>query len=301
MKLTWWNYSGINAYTIEEESKKFKSIFPKKYIVVSIEMGSIDNIDDMDDLKYNPEFVSYMFMYGKPIYGKELNSIYKASLTNTENSKIYKLAAFPVDLSNYFISSNSESKEIMIKLSPNQEVVDPRLYQNIIFKVNSLDLQKNPRVKSIINEKMNKIYETRINKLTSCEDWLTDFLLSKDISKDLNGEPLRFPKLINNNSFKKPLKFNFDNWTVGYASRNSLKSELDTTKIIENMFVKFNKNIKIKNNYNNIANKILKKAEKSKINVKPVYDNEKNIVSVKISTDDFYKLKLKFAITDFLN
>ena len=48
MKLTWWNYSGINAYTIEEESKKFKSIFPKKYIVVSIEMGSIDNIDDIE-------------------------------------------------------------------------------------------------------------------------------------------------------------------------------------------------------------------------------------------------------------
>ena len=150
---------------------------------------------------------------------------------------------------------------------------------------------------------MNKIYETRINKLTSCEDWLTNFLLSKDISKDLNGEPLRFPKLINNNSFKKPLKFNFDNWAVGYASRNSLKSELDTTKIIENMFVKFNKNIKIKNNYNNIANKILKKAEKSKINVKPVYDNElhKTINSAFYERNKYYYYNndnKEYAISD---
>lgn len=300
MKLTWWNYSGINAYTIEEESKKFRSLFPKKYIVISIEMGKLDNIDKIEDLNYDPEFISYLFMYGKPVYGKELNSIYKASLTESENSNIYKLSAIPIDLSNYFITSKSETKELLIKLSPNQEIIDPRLYQNIIFKINALELQKNPHVKTKIIKTMEYIYDNEINKLTNCEDWLIKFL-TNDICKNLNDQPLRFPKLINNETFKKPLKFNFNNWAVGYATRSSLTSELESTKIIENLFVKFNKNITIKNNYNNLASKILKKAKKNKINVKPVYDDQKKIISVKIPTEEFYKLKLKFTITDFID
>lgn len=300
MKLTWWNYGGINAYTIEEESKKFRSLFPKKYIVISIEMGKLDNIDKMEDLNYDSEFISYLFMYGKPVYGKELNSIYKASLIESENSKIYKLSAIPIDLSNYFIASNQETKDLLIKLSPNQEIIDPRLYQNIIFRVNASELQKNPRVKTKIIENMEHVYDTEVNKLTNCEDWLINFLTG-DICKNLNGQPLRFPKLINNETFRKPLKFNFNNWAVGYATRTSLTTELESTKIIENLFVKFNKNITIKNNYNNLASKILKKAEKKKINVKPVYDDQKKIISVKIPTEEFYKLKLKFTITDFID
>ena len=123
-----------------------------------------------------------------------------------------------------------------------------------------------------------------------------------EVPSDLNGEPYKFPKILDDELFKKPIKVKLNDFAIGYSFRNNTNDQVQMVKKIETSFVKLNKFITIKNNYNNIAKKIMNQAKKHNMDFKVEYsDDSKDLTSIKLLTNDFYKLNLKFKITDFIN
>ena len=138
------------------------------------------------------------------------------------------------------------------------------------------------------------------DKFNTTEKWLTEFL--NEVPSDLNDEPYKFPKILDDELFKKPIKVKLNDFAIGYSFRNNTIDQVEMVKKIETSFIKLNKFITIKNNYNNIAKKIMNQAKKNNIDFDIEYSkNSKDIISIKLLTNDFYKLNLKFKITDFIN
>lgn len=302
MKLTWWIYGDIDAYTIENPSKEFKKKYPKKYIIASIYYNRVFNEDSIEECQINTKYISYLFMYGKPLYGKQLNYIYSSSnldLDLEKSSKKYIVRAIPVDLSEFFIGEPNDV-DVLLKISPNTQITDPRFFNTIIFRTKTEELSS-INLKPVLKSKLNKLFtDLYFDKFNTTEKWLTEFL--NEVPSDLNDEPYKFPKILDDELFKKPIKVKLNDFAIGYSFRNNTIDQVEMVKKIETSFIKLNKFITIKNNYNNIAKKIMNQAKKNNIDFDIEYSkNSKDIISIKLLTNDFYKLNLKFKITDFIN
>ena len=284
---------GINAYTISKASDSFLKQYPKAWIACSISRNEVVNVDKLSDLKYGLSEVSYLFANRKPTVKNSINDPWQEIIAYT-SAPVYEdiLSVYPFDGHNFFIG-DQDGSDLILKIVPKEHIIDPRLMNSIVIR-NKCSYMKQVDFKKSIPQLLKTIYNKKyLDSVNTTEKWLKAFL--KELPFGLYNQPFKFPELINDSLFKRPLNLGLNNFAIGYCMRTDLKSELEMVHELEKQTTPLNKRITIFENYNGIAKRIAKAAREQKMKYKHTPG-----ISIEIKVCDLFKLKLGYSITDFI-
>lgn len=292
MKLTAFvNYEyGINGYYISNASTAFRKRFPKKHILVSIIRNDVYNEDTIDALPLNPfteRYTSYFFTYDTKLF----NASTKREQKQKKNEAIELLKVFPVDLSRYMINESSKDIDTIIKIAPIDASKDVRLITTIVFKCDSPRLMQSD-IKATLDMLIEAGY-ARFPPAKNTEEWLLSLI--DDIPFNLEEEAYTFGAVIEDKQFQKPFKPTIKDFYVGYSTRlKTIADEIELARYLEKELSSFKAELTIVNDYTNIVPRIEAECKKKKIPYK------RNGITIVLSAEDFYSLKLEFELINFI-
>lgn len=289
MKLYYFNYGDIPCYCIENPSKSFNRALPKKYIVLSIEKNQVYNVDNLNELVIPCNKISYMFVNEKPM-NKKLSKTINEYRSSYQRDMDDKLRVYPMDLSNYITEKN---QNVVIKFYPKKTTTEPRFLNDIVICSN-IEFLLTLNFKKTFENVLDMIFKKHYKPLKNTEEWLLEFLRVCPVSSYYSQ--VRYPNIIEDSMFKKPLKPKLSDFVIGYCIREKdIHKEVQLIKNLEHDLSDFNKDVKIYNNYNNILSKLIPELKKQKIKFKQ-FDTY-----IELNASDFYKLKnMKYSLLDYL-
>ena len=289
------NYAtDVEGYYIENASAAFKKLYPKKYIVASIENNKVWNVDKLDEIPIKKWNISYLFTYDQQMYKKSSKELFEWTPQSKLKMENWQ-HVIPADLDNYLIDSKKENTNVVIKIVPKLSNKDPRFINSIVIQTNNeflktVDLTKSfeAMIKSVYNDAYFKAIDTT-------EKWLIELL--REIPFDLQKQPLMFGETIDDEMFKRKPTININNFVIGYSSRiPKLEDEFDFIKLMETTFSDFKAtDIIVFDDYTNIVDRIEAEAKKNNI----PYD--KTETSIQLAATDFYKMDIDFEIVNFIS
>lgn len=318
----------IQCYSIINPSKKFKKMFPKKYItsLVISNKHVINNTNKLftDGLLFAP--IGYVFTYDTTL-PSELKDIISSLTYPYENVG----STFACCLDTYFTANNTNTSyniDLILSCSSKNNVVPPTFTENLIIRCNSKELSKNlinninvktitssvnnaefdanlvidddiesmgrgNRIKNIKNNIMTIVTNYLNNKKYNIEDWINDVVYKYPTNN--NGLPVRYPNKIDNNNinnFKvKPndLFIEYDFRASNYTHENTFITEL------EDAFERTNTEVQISDTYNGVLKNVIDELQKHNYKWKRINDDT-------ISTKMKYlrDINVNYQLTDFI-
>lgn len=296
----------IQAYQIINPSKKFKKMFPKKYILSLDIMGrhSVMNVNTLPNKMILFAPIGYIFTYGNKLPNLSSDKVKYEDIGST----------FARCLDSYFIGKDAgDSKDIDLILAcgSKNKIVPPTLTEEIIIRCNSNDLIKNVKnVKLNKNENENgdesegRSVNVKNNIMTiinsyisevkyNVEDWIKDVVFSIPLNN--NGLPVRYPNEINNKNINK-FKLNADDVFIEYDFRaKTYEHENEFISNLENAFESPDLEIQITNTYNNILNVIKDKLKEKGYKWKDVGED-----TIKTKLKYLRGIDVEYQLTDFI-
>lgn len=297
------NFDCLQAYSIINPSKKFKLMFPYKYIFITCINGYVNtyNTDKIPiEFAYAP-IVGYIFTYEKKL-PDFFNSAKVNKYTNLGST-------FPSCLDQYFTSSEGdEGKEIDLILSCSGRNDEVPIYfkDTLIIRCNSYELignaksdikQTSKNIKINILKILNLALIDDIDKNT--EEWTINIIQNAPLND--NGFPLKYPKLITDSLFKKSnikdmKKINKDLIFIEYDFRaKNYEHENNFIYALEEAFEDMNAKVEIFDTYNGILKNIVEEMDKKRLKYKKVTDH-----SIETTLKNIRSLDITFQLTDFI-
>ena len=288
------NYaSEVEGYYIEKPSAEFKKLYPKKYICASISNNRVWNVDKPDELPIHKYKIDYLFTYDDALFKKSSHNLWKWMPDRIKKQEEWQ-RVIPADLNNYLID-DKENSDVVIKLVPKSSIEDPRLMNAIVIKT-SYEFLKTVELKASFEAMIKSIYNNKyLANINTTEKWLINLL--REIPFNLQHQPLSFGKKIEDSMFKKEFKPSINDFVIGYSSRIAkIEDEFEFIKMIETEFSDFKStDIIIFDDYTNIVDRI-EKAVKDK-----GVEFERTETSIRLSSEEFYKLNIDFEIINFIS
>lgn len=295
-----WDSDNIQGFKIINPTKKFKKIFPKKYIM-SFDVFGKHQILNTNTLPnsiacFTP--LGYIFTYADNL----------PKILKTQNVKYENIGStFVRCLDTYFIGENegdSKDVDLILACGSKNKVVPPAFTDELIIRCNSDTLtgvtgesevteDRAVKIKNI-KENVLKILRSYMKEKTyTVEEWVKNVIFNYPVNN--NGLPVRFPKNIsddNINSFKlnaNDIFIEYDFRAKNYKHENEFISEL------EDAFESPDEEIQITNTYNNILNEIKRKLDKKKYKWKEVDEN-----TIKTKLKYLRGIDMEYQLTDFI-
>ena len=289
-----WDSDNIQGFKIINPTKKFKKIFPKKYIM-SFDMFGKHQILNANTLPNSITFftpLGYIFTYADNL----------PKILKTQNVKYENIGStFVRCLDTYFIGENEgDSKDIDLILAcgSKNKVVPPAFTDELIIRCNSDTLtgESEDRAVKIKNIKENvlKILRSYMKEKTyTVEEWVKNVIFNYPVNN--NGLPVRFPKNISDGNINS-FTLNADDMFIEYDFRaKSYKHENEFISELEDAFESPDEEIQITNSYNDILNEIKKKLDEKKYKWKEVDEN-----TIKTKLKYLRSIDMEYQLTDFI-
>ena len=254
----------IQGFTIKNCSKRFKLLYPKKYIILLLNgpdnKAMLMNINDISLGMTCVPIVGYIFTHGKTIPNVFNNSEFISGIDNGKTS--------PAGLDQYFIAQDTSVDNINVIIScfgSNSEV-PVRLNENIIMRCNAEQLVEKGvkddytgNIKKNILMILNEALKERMCDNT--EEWLLSIL--KNGPCDINGFPLKYPKSINDKVIKENEKISAKDVSLLYDLRaKDYEFENRFISSLEEAFENDNEKICLYDTYNGLLDKIVKEHDR---------------------------------------
>lgn len=289
----------IQGFKIMNPSKKFKKMFPKKYII-SIDLVGKHHLLNSNSIPSSASYftsIGYIFTYND----KLPNYLYDSDV-KYENIG----STFVRCLDTYFVGENdndSENVDLILACGCKNGIVPPTFTEELIIRCNSESLTKtdgtkeakhnDAKIKNIRTNVMKIIHNYMKTKKYTTEEWVKDVIFNYPVNS--NGLPVHYPKLITNeniNSFtlhEKDVFIEYDFRAKSYEQENEFISEL------EDAFESPNEEVYITNSYNNILETIKKKLDEKKYKWSKVDDN-----TIKTKFKFLRDIDIEYQLTDFI-
>lgn len=289
----------IQGFKIMNPSKKFKKMFPKKYII-SIDLVGKHHLLNSNSIPSSTSYftsIGYIFTYND----KLPNYLYDSDV-KYENIG----STFVRCLDTYFVGENdndSENIDLILACGCKNGIVPPTFTEELIIRCNSEALtkadgtkeakQNDAKIKNIKTNVMKIIHNYMKTKKYTTEEWVKDVIFNYPVNS--NGLPVHYPKLITNeniNSFtlhEKDVFIEYDFRAKSYEQENEFISEL------EDAFESPNEEVYITNSYNNILEIIKKKLDEKKYKWSKVDDN-----TIKTKFKFLRDIDVEYQLTDFI-
>lgn len=289
-----WDSDNIQGFKIINPTKKFKKIFPKKYIM-SFDVFGKHQILNMNTLPNNIAFftpLGYIFTYAD-----SLPEILKAKNVKYENIG----STFVRCLDTYFIGENkgdSENIDLILACGSKNKIVPPALTEELIIRCNSDSLageseDRNTKIKNIKENVLKIIHNYMKEKKYTVEEWVKNVIFNYPVNN--NGLPVRFPKKISNDNINT-FTLNVNNIFIEYDFRaKNYKHENEFISELEDAFESPDEEIQITNSYNNILDEIKKKLDEKKYKWKEVDEN-----TIKTKLKYLRDIDVEYQLTDFI-
>lgn len=289
-----WDSDNIQGFKIINPTKKFKKIFPKKYIM-SFDMFGKHKILNTNTLPNSITFftpLGYIFTYADNL----------PKILKTQNVKYENIGStFVRCLDTYFIGENkgdSENIDLILACGSKNKVVPPAFTDELIIRCNSDTLtgESENRVVKIkkIKENVLKILRSYMKEKTyTVEEWVKNVIFNYPVNN--NGLPVRFPKNISDGNINS-FTLNADDIFIEYDFRaKSYKHENEFISELEDAFESPDEEIQITNSYNDILNEIKKKLDEKKYKWKEVDEN-----TIKTKLKYLRGIDMEYQLTDFI-
>lgn len=293
------NFDALQAYRIISPSKRIKTMFPKKYILV-INMNDktlFGNIDSIPQQFYFMQLVGYIFTYES-----SLPDILKS---NQYSKYVSYGRTHPVGLDQYFINSESGgiTCDLVLSCTATDEIMPIQMVENIIVRCNSKQLVGNEKksaqtmsdnIKANIRKIVTNMLKTVAPK--TVEEWLLSIIDHAPFND--NNMPYRYPDAITDELFKsKAINFKNTQLSIGYDLRaDSYDFESMFIHALELAFEDVKQKVTIYDTYNGLLAKIIEELDKKKIK----YDKP-NEHSIELKLKDFWEVRnMEFEITDLI-
>ena len=316
------------AYKIINPSKRFKKLFPKKYIYSLDYFGThiLENSNTMS-MKFGTFYpIGYIFTYENTVLHKPASN-YTSLVSYEDIGSTYARC-----LDTYFVSKdNKDAEEIDLVLACGckNEETPPALTEELIIRCNSEKMMcsnsngnsngnpehvvkvsgksnvkakansddksdiKEERAKTLKHNILNVVNEYLTGKKYDVEHWIKDIIYNYPTNN--NGLPIKFPKKIsdkNINSFTLKAKDIF----IEYDFRaKDYEHEDEFISVLEDAFESPNETVQISNTYNNILDDIKKKLDEKKY---PWKEIDKDTISTKFK--HLRDIDVEYQLTDFL-
>ena len=295
------NFDCLQAYSIIKPSKKFKLMFPYKYIFITCLNGTIKtyNTDKIPtEFAYIP-MVGYIFTYEKKL-PDFFNSVKINKYTNFGST-------FPSCLDQYFTSAEGDGGkkiDLILSCSGRNNEVPVYFKDSLIIRCNSkelaegdvTDLKKaSKNIQNNILKILNMALAEDMDK--NVEEWVTNVI--QNIPLNDNGFPLKYPKMITDSLFKKNRnsgKIDKESIFIEYDFRaESYEYENNFISALEEAFEDMNSKVEIFNTYNNILKDVKEELDKRGLKYKQVTD-----YSIETTLKNIRSLNMTFQLTDFI-
>lgn len=293
------DYDALQGYRINSPSKRFKTMFPKKYIfVISINNQIMfANVDSIPAQFAFMPIIGYVFTYEK-----SLPDLLKSN-------KYIKYQNYcrtcPVGLDQFFIN-NAEGKvicDLVIRCTATNEIMPVQMTEPLIIRCNSHQLvgEDSKTISDMVsNIKLNikKIVTSMLKLMSpnSAEEWLISVIEKGPLNN--NEFPFRYPDSITDSLFKSKT-INYKNSQIGIAydlRADSYEFESDFIHAMELAYENMNQKIIIYDTYNGLLRKVVEGLEKRKLKYEANDDN-----SIEVKLKDIWALDdLEFQITDLI-
>lgn len=289
-----WDSDNIQGFKIINPTKKFKKIFPKKYIM-SFDVFGKHQILNTNTLPnsiacFTP--LGYIFTYADNL----------PKILKTQNVKYENIGStFVRCLDTYFIGENegdAENIDLILACGSKNNVVPPAFTDELIIRCNSDTLtgeseDRTVKVKNI-KENILKILRGYMKEKTyTVEEWTKNVIFNYPVNN--NGLPVRFPKNISDDNINS-FKLNADDIFIEYDFRaKSYKHENEFISELEDAFESPDEEIQITNSYNNILNEIKRKLDEKKYKWKEVDEN-----TIKTKLKYLRDIDMEYQLTDFI-
>lgn len=288
------NYDALQAYSISKPSKRFKLMFPLKYIIILAgnNCTKLFNIDSIPTNFAYMNIVGYIFTYCN-----KLPDFFGASKLNKYTN--YG-STCPGCLDQYF-TDNANDIDLILSICSKDKEMPLNFKDNLIIRCNSNNLinvtnsvendhktlRKN--IMNIINSSINE------HQLSSTEDWLNNII--NNVPLNDNGFPVKYPKIITDKSFhNKSCNINYEDIFIQYDFRaSSYDHENSFISSLENAFENKNTVVYIYNSYNDIMNTIIKKLDEKHLKYNKLEDD-----LISTSLKNLHKIDVEYKLTDFI-
>lgn len=293
------DYDALQAYSIISPTKRFKTMFPKKYIFIIDMHGRtmFGNTDKIPMQFYFMPVVGYIFTYEK-----KLPDVLRMS-KNIKHSDDGRTR--PLGCDQYFINSNADGVvcDLVLFCTATNEVMPIQMTNNLIIRCNSHQLTDNEKSDASVMSKniKNNIRKIITQMLKSCsistvEEWLITIIERAPFND--NDMPYRYPDSITDGLFKtKTVSFSADQICVGYDLRaDSYEFENNFVHAIELAFEDLKRTVTIYDTYNGLMGKLIESLTKRKIKFEQPTNH-----SIDVKLKDLWLIDdVDFEITDFI-
>lgn len=270
--------SSIEIYKVQQPSKAYKKMFPKRFTYSLLLGGKIHTGNE----NILPLFVTFSECIGYIFTTKDI------VLSNCHKYENSFGNTFPVNLNQYFIS-NSGDYDLIFEITPTQSS-SPKFNESVIIRMNSEELMKS---KDVATDTLKIVTEQFKEKIS-----IEEFVLKIINTCPLNflGYPIDYPKCINNNIINSKIKSK--NLFVAYDFRPTKElthqEEVDVITKIEDTFEDKSYVVSIQNNFNDLKNRLEIAAKEQHI----PYKSTKDTINFKLK--DFRKLSFEFEFNDLI-
>ena len=290
----------IQGYKVMNPSKKFKKMFPKKYILSFDIMGrhEVMNINTLPNSLSFLTPIGYIFTY-------------ENSLPKILNSKRVAFedigSTFTRCLDTYFVgdkANEAENIDVILACGSKNKVVPPALTEDLVVRCNSNVLvgeSKSGESKLTRKDKVDNIRKNLMKILNSyikdkkltVEGWVKNVIFNYPVNN--NGLPVRYPKDITDSNINS-FKISADDVFVEYDFRaRDYDYESEFISELEDAFESPNMEIQISNTYNNILDEITRKLDEKKYSWVKIDDN---IIKTKLKY--LRDIDVEYQLTDFI-
>lgn len=268
----------LQVFKILSPSKKFKEMFPKKYIY-SIDMGG--QLLVMNTNEVYRHVIGYVFTYSNtfPTPG---NIVSYQSIGST----------FSRCLDTYFAGKEPDKVNVILACSPKNLQVPCKFLNEIIIRTNTDKIMEDPKkiITNIVNKHLSDIRDITV------EQFVNNVVYKYPTNN--NGLPVRYPKNISNKNVNDSLILSNDIFVEYDLRAKSYDAENTFITTLENSFEDMAQKVYIRDNYNNILDRVQKALDKNNLTYKILGD------TITTSLINIRKIEkagdITYTLTDFI-
>lgn len=271
----------VQGYRINNPTKSFKKLFPKKY-VLSLDLMGEHVVFNSDEIPKNFSLylpIGYIFTYNESL----------PKFLASDKLKYKNVGGvFPSCLDEYF-TGTEDKIDLILSICPRFETVPATFINEIIVQCNSEQIMKGNLRNNVMSIVNNYLKDDELD----VEHWVRKVVFNYPMNS--NGLPVSYPRIINDKSFKN-VKLKFSDVFVLYDFRaKSYDKEDKLIVALEDAFEDLNKKIVVCDTYNGMLKKLMKALDEKKLKYK-IIDEDRIEVKAKF----IHEVNLSFQITDFI-
>ena len=271
----------VQGYRINNPTKNFKKLFPKKYIL-SLDLMGEHVVFNSDEIPKNFSLyppIGYIFTYNENL----------PKFLVSDKLKYKNVGGvFPSCLDEYF-TGTEDRIDLILSICPRFETVPATFINEIIVQCNSEQIMKG----NLRNNVMSIVNDYLKDDELDVEHWIRKVVFNYPMNS--NGLPVRYPKIINDKSFKN-VKLKFNDVFVLYDFRaKSYEKEDKLVVALEDAFEDLNEKVVVYDTYNGMLKKLMKALDEKKLKYKVIGEDK-----IKVKAKFIHEVNLSFQITDFI-